>query len=301
MKLLLLIILFPLSALGVTWEEYLAQKKLSVSHHRHLPYRLTHGHKTEKSVVLIHGIYSSPLYFRAMANAYFNAGHNVITVLLPGNWDKNIYQMKKTTNEDWSREVDIGYELALELGHKVILSGHSLGGLLSIEQALKREDSRIHSLVLISPSLKVWNAVLAACSLGVALNLDGNTFNFTKPDGIQIPSYDPIAGHLIQNLANRVLTKKITVPVFMAFTWDDSVVNVNFLNKYYKAMSVDKRLVRFKISSGILHGDISQGPTDALAYGARANPEFDLMMENALNFVENLPDNSNTQTNLAAP
>lgn len=291
MKLLLLLILLPFTALGTTWEKYFAQKQATVSHQRHLPYRLTHGHKTEKSVLLIHGVYSSPLYFRGMAEAFFNAGYNVVTILLPGHWDKDLHRMKKISNEDWSREADIGYELALELGHKVILSGHSLGGLLSIEQALKRKDSKIHSLVLISPALRIWKPVLASSKIGMALKFDGNAFTFGKPDGIQIPHFEPAAAPLIQTLADRVLTKPLTVPVFMAFTWADHVVNTRFVNKYYKAMPVVKRLKKLKLTKGIFHGDISQSPTDVSAYGAKPNPEFDLMMDDALNFVETLPIN----------
>jgi esterase/lipase len=289
MKLFLLLIFLPLIALGTTWDEYIAQKKATVSHERHLPYRLTHGHKTQKSVLLIHGTYSSPLYFRGMAEAYFNAGHNVVTILLPGHWDKDFQRMKKITHEDWSRETDIGYQLALELGDEVILSGHSLGGLLSVEQALKRHDKNIHSLVLLSPSLKIWKAILAVSAIGRTLKLDGNNFTFSKPDGIQNPSFDPVAAHLIQSLADRVLKRPLTVPVFMAFTWSDQVVDVRFVNQYFKSIPVEKRLIKYKLTSGIFHGDISQSPSDVSAWGAKPNPLFDILMGDALNFVETLP------------
>lgn len=146
---------FPLLSQGMTWKQYEALKRTHVSHERHMPYRLTHGYKTAKSVLLVHGIYTSPLYFKGMAQAFFEAGYNVVTVILPGHWEKDFYSVDKIKNEAWSKEVDLGYEFARELGDQVILSGHSLGALLAIEQSLKRSRSEIHSLVILSPALKV--------------------------------------------------------------------------------------------------------------------------------------------------
>jgi pimeloyl-ACP methyl ester carboxylesterase len=288
MKILLLFFfLLPQTLLALSWEEYLEEKKIIVSHERHLPYQLTHGYKTSKSVLLIHGIYSSPLYFRAMAEAYFKAGHNVVTVLLPGHWEKDFKAMDKITNEDWSREVDRGYEFARDLGDQVILSGHSLGGLLSIEQGLKRPSSEIHSVVVLSPSLKVRGSIEALCGVGVKLNLSGNPFLLTKPDGIQVPLFKPIAGKHIQSLSDRVLKKESEVPVFMAITPNDPVVDVSFLLSYFRNLPTKKKLIRYKVSSGIFHGDIYQKPgSKTFAFGTKANPDFDGLMKEAMKFIE---------------
>ncbi len=285
-KLLLLMLVLPMTANALTWEQYLAQKQATVSHERHLPFRLTHGHKTAKSVLLVHGIYSSPLHFRGMANAFFKAGHNVVTVLLPGHYDKDMRSIDRTTNAQWSAEVDMGYELALQHGDRVILAGHSLGGLLSVEQSLKRPTSELAGLVLISPALKVWPAVMAACRAGVALGLNGNVFTPHRPDGINIPYFGPIAGPLIQSLSDRVLVKPITVPVYMAYTWNDNVVDVPFVKKYFSRVSTTKLKRVYGLFSGVAHGDISQGPEDLSTYGNKTNPDLDAMMTEAIDFIE---------------
>lgn len=289
MKALLLFVLLPLTAFGTTWEEYLDQKKALVSHERHLPFRLTHGHKTHKSVLLIHGIYSSPLYFKGMANAYFKAGYNVVTILLPGHWEKDFHSMNKVKPEDWIEEADLGFKFATELGDQVILSGHSLGGLLALEQSLKRNERDVHSLVLISPALKVWSAVLLACRAGMATNLTGNNFDRSKPDGKNIPVFSPIAGPLIQKLADRVVKRPVTTPTFMAYTWNDNVVDVRYVDKYFKKLNVAKKVKKFTLFSGISHGDISQAPTDFPTHLNHTNHRFDEMMTGALEFVESLP------------
>ena len=287
MKLLFLFLFMPVSAMALSWDDYIEDKKSIISHEKHLPYQLTHGYKTPKSVLLIHGIYSSPLYFKAMAEAYFEAGYNVVTVLLPGHWEKNYRLMRKITNEDWSREIDKGFEFAQRLGDKVILSGHSLGGLLSIEQALKRPTDQIHSLVVLSPSLKVRSLALRTCGLGMRLNITGNEFLFSKPDGVNVPLFDPIAGLHIQNLSDRVLRTNLSVPVFMALTPNDPVVDVSFLISFFQSIPSEKKLIRYKVSSGIFHGDIYQKPgSESFAFGTKGNPDFDNLMNQALDFIE---------------
>jgi len=287
MKLLFLFMWIPMTAMALSWDEYIEEKKTIISHEQHLPYKLTHGYKTQKSVLLIHGIYSSPLYFRAMAEAYFEAGYNVVTVLLPGHWEKDYRMMRKITNEDWSQEVDKGFEFARELGDQVILSGHSLGGLLSIEQALKRPTYQIHSVVVLSPSLKVRSIVLRKCELGMKLNITVNKFLFSKPDGVQIPLFDPIAGKHIQNLSDRVLRENLSVPVFMALTPNDPVVDVSFLLKFFERIPSEKKLIKYKVSSGIFHGDIYQKPgSESFAFGTKGNQDFENLINKAIDFIE---------------
>ncbi len=270
------------------FEDYLQEKRVTVSDERHLPYLLTHGHKTPVSVLLVHGIYSSPHYFRSMAQAYFNSGYNVVTVILPGHWEKDFKSMDTTNNYLWSKEVDRGYEMAKELGDKIILSGHSLGGLLSIEQALKRPPSEVGALVVISPSLKVWGPVLLACKAGRGLGLSGNVFMNSRPNGTTIPYFAPSAGPMIQGLADRVLTKPIKTPIFMAWTHNDNVVDVTFLSRFYKRLTAPKKSLVYGLFSGISHGDISQGPLDRATYGNITNHDFDRMMGDALAFTHEL-------------
>jgi esterase/lipase len=287
MKLIILLILLPLNALALSWKSYIKEIKATISHERHLPYLLSHGHKTKKSVLLIHGIYSSPLYFKSMADAYFQAGHNVVTVLLPGHWHKDFDRMKKITNEDWTRVVDRGFEFARRLGDEVILSGHSLGGLLSIEQALKRRRSEVHSVIILSPALKVRDSIQALCGIGSNLNIHNGKIPFVQPDGFQIPLFDPIAGIHIQKLAHRVLTKEIQVPVFLAYTPNDPVVDIAYLKRYYHSITSEKQLISYKIFSGIFHGDIYQRSGDSiLAFGTKGNPAFDHLMDQVNMFID---------------
>lgn len=282
-----------LDASTSSFEKYLAQKKETVSHSRHLPYILSHGKKTELSVLLVHGTYSSPLHFRGMAHAFFNQGYNVVSLLLPGHWDKDLYSMNKMEAKDFISEMDKGYEFAKELGSKVILSGHSLGGLLSIEQALKRPKSEVHAVVLISPAIKLRSTIMLTCKAGVALKLTGNNFTLSTPNGFDVPNFTPKAGFLIQELYKKIQYNELKTPMYLAFTWLDILLDPGALSKFYWDLPVEhKRLRTYGRLSGITHDNISQGGDDILGFTTRKpNPDFQEMMDDALNFVESLPNN----------
>lgn len=272
----------------VNWESYLAQKTAQVSHERHLPYQLNHGHRTPVSVLVIHGIYSSPLYFRGLSDEFFRRGYNVVTVLLPGHWDKDFYSINKVTSEDWSREVAIGFELALQMGDKVILAGHSLGALLSIEQAILHPE-KVKGLFLISPAIKVKDTVMWAATAGERLNLSGNTFTRSRPDGVQIPYFGPSAAKVIQQTTIRVLRKRPSVPVYMAYTKNDNVLDVGKLTEFYQALKGPKEYRLYGRWGRVHHGNIAQSPRDFTTNPNNDfNPDFDPMIEEGMSFLNSL-------------
>lgn len=280
--------LMSLPAFGITFPEYLAEKKKNISHERHLPYVLTHGHKTDKAVLLIHGIFSSPLYFKAMAKRFYDRGYNVVTIILPGHWEKDWYRMGKMESSEWTREADIGWELVQQYGDKIILTGHSLGNLLELGLAIKHPE-KVHALVMTSPAVVLnWPTILSAAA-GERINLTGNTFVFKKPDGIQTPDFNPRAAQLIRETEARVMKGQITVPFFLAYTWADPVLDVAELKKYFSQFPVKKKVLSFGITSGIFHNNISQAPEDELTFTTgHGNPEFHRMMDEALDFVHSL-------------
>jgi pimeloyl-ACP methyl ester carboxylesterase len=285
----ILLLLLSLPAFGMTFPEYLETKKKNVSHQRHLPYLLSHGHKTEKSVLLIHGIFSSPLYFKGMAKAFFERGYNVVTILLPGHWEKDLYRMGKLDSKEWSREADIGWEIAKQHGDKVILAGHSLGSLLNLEQSMKRDPEEIHGMVMLSPAVRLnWPTVISARA-GEQFNINGNHFVFQKPDGIQVPDFHPKAALLIRETQIRVLNKPVSIPYYLAYTWADPVLDVPGLIRYFNQYPIYRKISYFGPFSGVFHNNISQSPDDFLTQTtAKGNPHFVRMMNEALDFIDSL-------------
>jgi pimeloyl-ACP methyl ester carboxylesterase len=271
-------------AQAVSWNEYLQSKTEKVIHSRHLPYQLYHGHKTAKSVLLIHGTYSSPLYFKGMAQRFFAAGMNVVTILLPGYNEKDIKAIDKVKIEEWVQEADLGFKLAMDIGDQVLLAGHSLGGLLAIDQALKRDHQLIAGLALFAPAVKVWKAVEVAGKAGAFIGIKGNDFLRHKPDGDEIPYFGPIAAPLVQSLAKKVEFSELKHPVFLAYTSNDLVIDTLVLRKFGKILP-HKKVYHYGFESRINHGDITTAPEDLATYGNKRNLDFHRMMDFALDFL----------------
>ena len=273
-------------AMAGPWEDYLAQKTALVSHTDHLPFRLSHGNKTATSVLLIHGAYSSPLHFRAMAQSFHQAGHNVLTILLPGHWEKDLRSLDRTTHEHWVSEVDTAYQLARDMGEKVIIAGHSLGGLLAVEQASKRPANEVSALVLFSPAVRLWPAIVLASRAGHAMGLSGNDVSFSTPDGKRVPYFSTRVASEIAALAQRVRTHELTLPVFVAYTWNDNLVSVPTLRNWsQQKLQGPTKIQTFSIGSGVNHANISTSSRDIPSYGHKHNPYFNSMMQKALDFL----------------
>lgn len=269
----------------MSWQDYLAHKKTLASDPVHLPYRLWHGQKTARSVLLIHGAYSSPHHFRDMARSFFEAGHNVVTVTLPGHWERDLRSLDHTSSEAWVREADLGYEFALELGEQVVLAGHSLGGLLALEQANKRPATRVAGLVLLAPAVKLWGPVVTASRAGVAMDLSGNTFLFRAPDGRRVPYFSARVGLEIARLSKAVRAQKLATPLFLASTWKDALVDTRYARRWSQQQLGPRQLLTYSLWQGIGHGSISTGPSDEVTYGNGRNPFFNEMMQDALAFL----------------
>lgn len=261
------------------WDAYLEAKAAQVSDARHLPLVLQHGGKTAKSVLLVHGIFASPAYFRAMAESFYRQGHNVVSILLPGHWDKDFYSMAKIHEDEWADEVAIGWEFARAMGDKVILAGHSLGALLLMEQATLH-PAEVHGLVFFSPALRLNQATAFAVDAGQALRIDGNLFTLSRPNGVDVPWFAPVAGTLIQRTYRRVLANPLpSAPLFMAYTVTDPVLDVGYLDRFFKRYpSPLKSKMRFSTLSGVFHHNIGESPYDRVGF---YNPYFDKMMERA--------------------
>lgn len=101
---------------------------------RHRPFSLdTNG---DTAVLLVHGIYGSPLQFRAIAQHLQSLGVACRAVLLTGHGGsgRDFYLAKGNTWRDTVRQE--AAQLKKRYPH-VFLMGHSMGGLLCLEEALE--------------------------------------------------------------------------------------------------------------------------------------------------------------------
>jgi pimeloyl-ACP methyl ester carboxylesterase len=113
-----------------------------------------HGHRTARSVLLLHGLSATPRQFVAIAQLLHERGHNVFVPRLPRHGHRN--RLSEALASMSARQLQAcandSLAVAQGLGERVTVAGFSLGGLLA---AYLGQNAGIHRAVAISPFLGV--------------------------------------------------------------------------------------------------------------------------------------------------
>jgi alpha-beta hydrolase superfamily lysophospholipase len=109
-----------------------------------------HGKRTQRAIVLFHGLSASPAQFVAIAGALHERGHNVFVPRLPqhGREDRMSPALAQMTADQLKACLRDSLELARGLGDEVSVAGFSLGGLLA---AYGAQFQPLHKAVAIVP------------------------------------------------------------------------------------------------------------------------------------------------------
>lgn len=112
---------------------------------------LTHGERTQRSVVLLHGYTNCPQQFMVMAQAYFDAGYNVVVPRIPehGYADRMTDALSDLDPGKLTAFADDVVDIASGLGERVSVVGLSAGGTLAAWLAAERDD--VVEVALLAP------------------------------------------------------------------------------------------------------------------------------------------------------
>jgi pimeloyl-ACP methyl ester carboxylesterase len=118
-----------------------------------LPRLLTHGHKTDRAVVLLHGFTNCPKQFDSLAVLLYERGCNVYLPRVPrhGISDRMTTALRDLTAEEMSACAESALDLAHGLGNRVTVVGLSSTAVATAWLAARRAD--VDEAVLIAPSL----------------------------------------------------------------------------------------------------------------------------------------------------
>ena len=116
---------------------------------------LTHGHKTKRVIILMHGMTNCPQQFVDFAPKFFEQGYNVLVPRMPHNGladpDTDALKLLKAAElRDCSNEM---VDIARGLGEHVTYLGLSVGGLMAAWVAQYRAD--VNKAVIIAPSFTI--------------------------------------------------------------------------------------------------------------------------------------------------
>ena len=140
------------------FEGYVVGKKPGIKNDANLPFLLSHGGKAARSILMVHGLTDSPYYMRSLADVFYGAGYNVVSILLPGHGTRpeNLLDVRL---EQWQAEVQFGLDIAGRLGEQVSLAGFSTGGALVLDALAKNyagpRPLPMGDVFLFSPALEV--------------------------------------------------------------------------------------------------------------------------------------------------
>jgi carboxylesterase len=112
---------------------------------------LDHGQRTARSVVLLHGYTNCPQQFSVMAQAYYDAGYNVVLARIPehGKADRMTRALSNLDPADLTSFADSTVDIAAGLGERVSVVGLSAGGTLAAWLAAERDD--VAEVALLAP------------------------------------------------------------------------------------------------------------------------------------------------------
>lgn len=110
--------------------------------------------KTKFVVQLIHGLYNSPKWMENLGSYFHASGMNVVNTRLPGHFEKQADALDRVNRKEWVNATESAFQIATELGERVIVVGHSTGGLLASMMAVKHPE-KVAAIVLFAPAYRL--------------------------------------------------------------------------------------------------------------------------------------------------
>jgi esterase/lipase len=118
---------------------------------------MTHGEKTDRAYVLVHGTTNSPRQFQELGEILHERGNNVLILRMPYHGLESLYvgELKRLKAKDLRTYADRAIDIAVGLGDKVDVIGLSGGGAVAAWIAQNRPD--IERVVTLSPFFGIAN------------------------------------------------------------------------------------------------------------------------------------------------
>lgn len=135
-------------------DNYIAFDKTKVVAEAHATQFLSHGVKTQKAILIMHGLHESPYYMKSISLKFFEKGYNVLSLRLPGHMEKNIDAMTYVKYENWIESAQSAFEFISTQGQQIEILGYSTGGTLAMYLGLAYPQ-RINKLYFIAPALQL--------------------------------------------------------------------------------------------------------------------------------------------------
>lgn len=153
------------------------------------------GSRSKYVYIFIHGLFMNQNQFQGNAEQAFAKGINSIVTVLPGHESDNFDDLSLYSENDWLTHSHHLVEIARSMGEKVIVIGHSAGGLIGFNLGLEKQ---IDGAVLIQPAFGL------TLKSSIASILGGIGKVFIKNDS----KLAPIGGRMVSRLIAKTFNCK---------------------------------------------------------------------------------------------
>ena len=190
--------------------------------------------RPSRGVLLLHGLSDMPLAMRDLADAFAARCFLVRAMLLPGHGTR-AGDLLDVTRRDWLAATQFGLETLKGDVDEVFVGGFSLGGLLAMHAVL--EDTAVRGAFVFSPALALERAWLVRQSVWLRHVVDW--LDRDPPDDYARYEAMPVNATaetflLTRELARLLEQRRVAVPVFMALSADDPVIDVPANRGYFE-------------------------------------------------------------------
>lgn len=113
---------------------------------------MSHGQKTDKVIIFVHGYTNCPAQFKELGQRFYDLGYNVLITPLPhhGLANRMTDEQAQLSADELATYADQMVDIADGLGEQIIMAGISGGGITTAWAAQYRKD--VDLAVLISPA-----------------------------------------------------------------------------------------------------------------------------------------------------
>lgn len=152
------------------------------------------GPRARTGVVVVHGFTANPVGTRPLGERLAARGYTVEVPLLPGHGTSHRH-LARTRYADWVGAVEAVVDDLAGRADRIVLIGHSMGGTLSLDLAVRRAEV-VDAVVVINPAIRAPRGLLARTAglLAPVLpyvprDLAGLPTNDLAKDGVEESAY----------------------------------------------------------------------------------------------------------------
>ncbi len=121
------------------------------------PFLLNAKSRTDRSVLLVHGLLAIPAVMRPLGEELADAGYTVLGIRLKGHGTSPC-DLRERSWQEWMQSVWRGYRILAAMSESIAVVGFSTGALLALQLAADQPD-RLTAVVAITPALKFRSSI----------------------------------------------------------------------------------------------------------------------------------------------